>query len=120
MTIVYLWSLDSYTCMVKYHVHRGPVWSVDWSTTVCIYDIMIVITDQGKYFVTGGHDRSAKLMRSDKMSPLRIFAGHLADVDVVKFHPNSNYVATASTDRVRVMYTVVSHSDDQDMGCKHR
>lgn len=27
-----------------------------------------------------------------------MFAGHLADVDSVAFHPNCNYVATASLD----------------------
>ncbi len=27
-----------------------------------------------------------------------MFAGHLADVDAVAFHPNCNYVATASLD----------------------
>ena len=27
------------------------------------------------------------------------FEGHLSDVDVVKFHPNTNYIATGSTDK---------------------
>merc|ERR1712071_543725 len=30
---------------------------------------------------------------------LRIFAGHYSDADVVQFHPNSNYIATGSSDR---------------------
>jgi len=51
-------------------------------------------------------------------TPLRIFAGHIADVEVVEFHPNMHYVATGSSDKqirlwsiqtgecVRLMFTV--------------
>ena len=33
------------------------------------------------------------------VNPLRIFSGHLSDVDSVKFHPYCNYLATGSSDR---------------------
>ncbi|KAI5641491.1 WD domain, g-beta repeat domain-containing protein [Phthorimaea operculella] len=49
------------------------------------------------------HERSARLWATDHHQPLRIFAGPLSDVDCVQFHPNSNYIATGSSDRtVRV------------------
>jgi len=37
---------------------------------------------------------------------MRIFAGHLADVDSIEFHPNSNYIATGSTDRTVWLWDV--------------
>lgn len=73
---------------------------------------------QRYYFATASHDRTARLWSTDHIYPLRIFAGHLSDVDVfhpcslvathskkvvclqcVKFHPNCNYVATGSSDK---------------------
>jgi transcription initiation factor TFIID subunit 5 len=30
---------------------------------------------------------------------LRIFTGHLSDIDAVEFHPNIHYIATASNDK---------------------
>jgi transcription initiation factor TFIID subunit 5 len=51
-------------------------------------------------------------------SPVRIFVGHLSDVDCLEFHPNIHYLATGSNDKsvrlwsaetgecVRVLFTV--------------
>jgi transcription initiation factor TFIID subunit 5 len=36
----------------------------------------------GYYFATASHDRTARLWSTDHIYPLRIFAGHLSDVDV--------------------------------------
>lgn len=53
-------------------------------------------------------------------TPLRILAGHIADVECVEFHPNMHYVATGSSDKqvrlwsvetgecVRLMFTLAS------------
>ncbi|KAL0202864.1 hypothetical protein M9458_000882, partial [Cirrhinus mrigala] len=58
------------------------------------------------YFSTASHDRTARLWSFARTYPLRLYAGHLSDVDCVKFHPNSNYVATGSTDKtVRLLFT---------------
>ena len=40
--------------------------------------------------------------------PIRMYAGHEADVDIVKFHPNCNYIATASSDKTVRLW---SHAD---------
>ena len=51
-------------------------------------------------------------------TPRRILAGHIADVEVIEFHPNMHYVATGSSDKqvrlwsietgscVRLMFTI--------------
>lgn len=36
----------------------------------------------GHYFVSGGHDRVARLWTREHYQPVRMFAGHFSDVDV--------------------------------------
>ena len=36
----------------------------------------------GVYFATGSRDRTARLWSTDRVSALRVYAGHLSDVDV--------------------------------------
>ena len=45
--------------------------------------------------------------------PIRMYAGHEADVDIVKFHPNCNYIATASSDKTVRLW---SHADAKMVG----
>ena len=96
-----LWSMDTMTNVVAYRGHQNPVWDVDWS-------------HMGIYFATASRDRTARLWSTDRTSTLRIYAGHSSDVDVstrkcprlpethskqcVRFHPNSLYIATGSSD----------------------
>jgi transcription initiation factor TFIID subunit 5 len=44
-------------------------------------------------------DRSLRVWTTEKETPVRLMAGHYADVDCCRFHPNSNYIATGSADR---------------------
>jgi transcription initiation factor TFIID subunit 5 len=45
---------------------------------------------------------------TDHIQPLRILAGHLSDIDVVKFHPNGNYVATGSSDKAVRLWDILT------------
>ena len=56
----------------------------------------------------GSMDRTAKLWHIEYTHPLRVYAGHEQGVDVVKFHPNCNYVATGGSDKTIRLW---SHSD---------
>ncbi|KAJ3295779.1 Transcription initiation factor TFIID subunit 5 [Borealophlyctis nickersoniae] len=58
------------------------------------------------YFATASHDKTARLWSCDHIYPLRIFAGHLSDVDTVKFHPNCNYVLTGSSDKTARLWDI--------------
>lgn len=105
-----LWSLDTMTNVVAYRGHQNPVWDVQWGP-------------MGIYFATASRDRTARLWSTDRAATLRVYAGHLSDVDVssarfpffcalenwvadgswarrqcVRFHPNSLYLATGSSD----------------------
>uniref|UniRef100_G1KD54 Transcription initiation factor TFIID subunit 5 n=1 Tax=Anolis carolinensis TaxID=28377 RepID=G1KD54_ANOCA len=48
------------------------------------------------------------LWATDHYQPLRIFAGHLADVTCTRFHPNSNYIATGSADRTVRIWDILT------------
>ena len=65
-----LWSLESHTNVVAYKGHNYPVWSCEFSPF-------------SFYFATGSGDRTARLWSCDHIYPLRVFAGHLSDVDVL-------------------------------------
>lgn len=36
----------------------------------------------GFYFVSGSHDRTARVWNTEQIQPVRILAGHLSDIDV--------------------------------------
>jgi len=64
-----LWSMDTKQNLVVYKGHSFPVWGVTFSP-------------MGYYFATASHDRTARLWTTSVHYPHRIFAGHLADVNV--------------------------------------
>ena len=54
-----------------------------WIVGVLILLLLLYIfRPHGHYFVSAGHDRTVRLWSSDHYQPLRVFAGHLSDVDV--------------------------------------
>ena len=57
-------------------------------------------------FVLFFSDHTARLWSTNHISPLRLFVGHSSDVDVVRFHPNSNYVATGSADSTARLWDI--------------
>lgn len=51
---------------------------------------------------------STSLWATDHYQPLRMFAGHLADITCTRFHPNSNYIVTGSSDRTIRLWDVLT------------
>jgi transcription initiation factor TFIID subunit 5 len=53
--------------------------------------------------------RAHALCRAPRRSaPLRLMVGHQGDVDVVRWHPNCQYLATGSCDRTVRLWDVAS------------
>lgn len=66
---VRLWSLQTWTNLCVYKGHCFPVWDVKFSP-------------HGYYFASAAYDRTARLWATDSHQPLRLFSGHISDVDV--------------------------------------
>lgn len=92
-----LWSVQNSlkANLVAYRGHNYPVWSCQFSPL-------------GYYFASGSHDRTARVWCTERIAPLRVFAGHLADVDCIRWHPNCNYIATGSSDRTARLWDIRS------------
>ena len=68
---VRLWCLLTYSCLVSYKGHNGPVWDVKFGP-------------YGHYFASCGMDKTARIWASDQYQSLRVYAEHLSDVEVIK------------------------------------
>ena len=80
---VRLWSLETWSCLVVFKGHEGPVWNVTWSPF-------------GHYFATCGHDKTVRVWAQDHISYLRMMVGHDSNVSQVGWHVNGAYVFSAS------------------------
>jgi transcription initiation factor TFIID subunit 5 len=61
--------MGTFSAVVAYKGHNGAVWDLD-------------VGPSGHYFVSGSADRTVRLWTTQGMQPLRMFVGHLSDVDV--------------------------------------
>ena len=76
------------------HAPSTPVWGV--SSAPC-----------GYYFASAGSDYTARIWATDRTSPIRVLSGHVSpSVNCVSWHPNCNYVVTASDDKTCRMFDI--------------
>ena len=76
------------------HAPSTPIWSV--SSAPC-----------GYYFASAGSDYTARIWATDRTAPVRVLSGHVSpSVNCVAWHPNCNYVITASDDKTCRMFDV--------------
>lgn len=68
-TTIRLWDVATSENVVAFRGHTYPVWTLD-------------VSHQGQCFASGSQDRTAKIWTFERAYPLRILAGHTADVDV--------------------------------------
>ena len=85
--------------LARYRIPTTP-WSVAFSPL-------------GHYFAVGGADTCGCLFASDHTSRIRVFGGHVSDVNAVSWHPNSLYVFTASGDRTARMFDIRQGSSNR-------
>jgi transcription initiation factor TFIID subunit 5 len=67
--VVRLWSIQLKRTITIFNADTSPVWKVQFNPF-------------GYYFATSSADCTAKLWCTSSMQPLRIFVGHLKDIDV--------------------------------------
>lgn len=76
------------------HAPSTPVWGV--ASAPC-----------GYYFASAGSDYTARIWATDRTSPVRVLSGHVSpSVNCVAWHPNCNYVITASDDKTCRMFDI--------------
>ena len=93
---VFLWGCDAV-------LGDGPLAGLRGHSSAC-WDVSFA--PLGHYVASASRDRTARVWATDRAQPLRIMAGHIADVDIVRWHPNCNYVATGSSDRTIRLWDV--------------
>ena len=62
----------------------------------------------GKYLVTGGRDRTAKLWEIATGREMRTFLGHEGTVQALCFTPDGKYIATGSTDNTVKLWNILN------------
>ena len=76
------------------HAPSTPIWCV--SSAPC-----------GYYFATAGSDYTARIWTTDHTTPVRVLCGHVSpSVNCITWHPNCNYVITASDDKTCRMFDI--------------
>ncbi|RKF60397.1 Transcription initiation factor TFIID subunit 5 [Golovinomyces cichoracearum] len=92
-----LWSLETWSCLVVYKGHEGPVWDVRWGPF-------------GHYFATCGRDKTVRVWSQDHISFLRLMVGHDTSVNKIAWHPNGAYVFSASdlSDKTVRMWSITT------------
>jgi transcription initiation factor TFIID subunit 5 len=66
----------------------------------------------GHYFASCGMDKTARVWAVDQYQSLRLYPDHLSDVECLCFHPNSNYIATGSSDRNVRIFDLANLTDN--------
>lgn len=92
-----MWSLCTFSSIVVYKGHNGPVWDID-------------VGPSGHYFVSGSADRTARLWSTQGLQPLRLFVGHLSDVDVIFNFLNKLFISfrLLNSILILIMYLLVA------------
>ena len=67
-----------------------------------------VFSPDGKYLVTGGRDRTAKLWEISTGREMRTFIGHQGTIEALCFTPDGKYIATGSTDKTVKLWNILT------------
>ena len=95
---LYLWSLKKNSLALKYQTLSNSIW--DFS-----------INSDGKKFCSTGSQGFVGLWCIERSFPYRFLNGHRLDVNIVKWHSNSNFLATGSDDKtIRIWDVRVKNS----------
>lgn len=83
---LYLWALKKKALVLRYQLTKQSVWDFSF-------------TKNGESFLSVGSAGFSAFWHIERPFPVRLLMGHLADTNVVKWHPNANFLATGSDDK---------------------
>jgi WD40 repeat protein len=70
--------------------------------------LCVASSPHGRYFATGGKDRTARIWDARSGDPIRVLKGHTNWVVSVAFSPDGNRLATASADRTAGVWEIAT------------
>ena len=83
---LYLWALKKKALIVRYQLTKQSIWDFSF-------------TKNGESFLSVGSAGFGAFWHFERPFPIRLLMGHLADTNVVRWHPNANFLATGSDDK---------------------
>jgi WD40 repeat protein len=97
--IIQVWDIegdeDVVPCVFRQEM-RYPIWTLEFAP-------------RGYYFVTGGRTGLIHLWQMDQVTtPKRTLNGHVSDVQIVTWHPNTHYIASTSLDHTCYLWDIQS------------
>ena len=99
-----LWDTAVSQCVGRYSC-VSPSWGVSFSPL-------------GYHFASANQDKTGTVFSTDRVTPLRLLAGHVSDVNCVSWHGNATLLATGSDDKTARLWDVrSSHSVRLLRGC---
>lgn len=87
-----LWDTAVSQCVGKYSC-VSPSWGVSFSPL-------------GYHFASANQDKTGTVFSTDRITPLRLLAGHVSDVNCVTWHGNATLLATGSDDKTARLWDV--------------
>lgn len=91
-----IWDAYSGECRQQFAFHEGPTLDVDWRDDVT--------------FATSSSDTIVYVCRIGNLEPVRTYAGHTNEVNVIKWDPTGTYLASCSDDHTARIWTMESDS----------
>ncbi|XP_037957619.1 transcription initiation factor TFIID subunit 5-like [Teleopsis dalmanni] len=93
---VRLWSVKRWVCLRTYSGHMGPIWQVQFAP---LY----------KFIASCGYDRRIYMWPlNDSKNSQQILTYHTSDINSIDIHSNCNYLASASSDALVIIWNVVT------------
>jgi transcription initiation factor TFIID subunit 5 len=106
-----LWHLSIWSCLVVYKMHFQPILDSKFYLKeffLLFFFISVTFAPVGDIFASCSIDGLICLWTIDKISPFRIYPeyGHSGPINLIEFHPNSNYLASAHNDHTIHLWNI--------------
>ncbi|CAF0841814.1 unnamed protein product [Adineta steineri] len=106
-----LWHLTIWSCLIVYKMHFQPIldgkFNLEFSLLFFLL-ISVAFAPIGHIFASCSVDGLICLWTIDKINPFRIYPeyGYSGPINLVVFHPNSNYLASAHNDHTIHLWNI--------------